>query len=314
MFEISEKVEFSDEKIARSSEGLYLLLNRATSFRHSPTSHQDIKDLALDSDYYRFQALQRSTDLQHAICHHSTNILKVISKFENEYIEINDIKGNPLILYAANVYLFIPQTWNAFLQKQKIIKRNSKLTYCQTINSILTVGNNFEIRRNGSLNSLQTQSILHYEKINLFKIQSQNLNFHHLHELIEGIDVLDESNKYIQVVEDSGNYVISSDTFKSAENFVVKPVHSLVDAANALATNTKKKLKNLIHIIFTIILSLTLIIFVLVILYFRRGIFPWLHRRHNRNQTALADVELNQQMNLLIGFFRIFRRFNIQFI
>jgi hypothetical protein len=157
LFEISEIVEFSGEKIARSSEGLYLLLsNRATSFRHSPTSQQDIKDLALDSDYYRFKALQRSTDLQHAICHHSTNILKVISKFENVYIEINDIKGNPLILYATNVYLFIPQTWNAFLQKQKIIKRNSKLTYCQTINSILTVGNNFEIRRNGSSNGSYT--------------------------------------------------------------------------------------------------------------------------------------------------------------
>jgi hypothetical protein len=124
------------------------------------------------------------------------------------------------------------------------------------------------------------------------------LNFHHLHELIEGIDVLDESNKYIQVVEDSGNYVISSDTFKSAENFVVKPVHSLVDAAHALATNTKKQIKHLIHIIFTIILSLTLIIVFLVILYFRRSIFTWLHQIYNRNQTALADVELNEKIHV----------------
>jgi hypothetical protein len=141
-----------------------------------------------DSDYYRFKALQRSTDLQNALCHHSTNILRVISQFENEYIEINDIKGNPLISYETNGYLYIPhctyiseivtfsyhnKTWNAFLQKEKIIKRNSKLTYCQTINSILTVGNNFEIRRNGSSNSLQTPSILYFERINLFKIQSQ---------------------------------------------------------------------------------------------------------------------------------------------
>jgi hypothetical protein len=240
---------------------------------------------------------------------------------------MNDIKGNPLILYATNGFLYIPhctyiseidvisntsncykdvpitfsyhnKTWNAFLQKEKIIKRNSKLTYCQTINTILTVGNNFEIHRNGSSNSLQTQSILHYERINFFKIQTQNLNFHHLHELIEGIDVLDESNKYIQVVEDSGNYVISSDTFKSAENFVVKPVHSLVDAAHALATNTKKQIKHLIHIIFTIILSLTLIIVFLVILYFRRSIFTWLHQIYNRNQTALADVELNEKIHV----------------
>ncbi len=124
------------------------------------------------------------------------------------------------------------------------------------------------------------------------------MNFHHLHELIERIDVLDESNKYIQVLEDSGNYVISSDTFKSAENFVVKPVHSLVDPAHALATNTKKKIKHLIHIIFTVILSLTLIIVVFVILYFRRGIFTWLHRMYNRNQTALADVELNEKIHV----------------
>ncbi len=174
------------------------------------------------------------------------------------------------------------------LQKAKIIKRNSKLIYCQTINSILTVGNSFEIRRNVS--SIQTQSILHYERINLFKIQSENLNFHHLHELIEGIDVLDESNKYIQVVEDFGNFVISSDTFKSAEKFVVNPVHSLVDAAHALATNTKTKVKHFIHVIFTVILSLTLIIVVLEILYFRWGIITWLHRIYNRNQTALAEV------------------------
>ena len=57
----------------------------------------------------------------------------------------------------------------------------------------------------------------------------------------------------------------------------------------------KEEIKYFINIIFTIILSLTLIIVVLVILYFRRGIFTWLHRIYNRNQTTLADVELNEK-------------------
>jgi hypothetical protein len=35
-----------------------------------------------------------------------------------------------------------------------------------------------------------------------------------------------------------------------------------------------------------------------VILYFRRSIFTWLHQIYNRNQTALADVELNEKIHV----------------
>ena len=300
LFQMTEIVDYCGEKIVSTTEGLYLLAaDRAVSFRKTKSRGNDLANLALaDEDYATYSALEQFHQLQQTLCHHSTNTIKVFAKFENEYIEINDIKGNPLILYATNGNVYIPhctyvneitilpqtancykdipiqfiyhnKTWNAFLQRDNIIKRNSKLVHCQAINNVITIGKNFEVKRNGSSTQVRPQSLIHYEKLNLVNVFTPNYNFHHLQELIESADVLEDSDQYMQVNEDAGHFIISTDNMKHAENVLVKPIHSLVDKTTLFVHSTKQKIKFIYKVVLITVSFIILFSIIAILWYFR---------------------------------------------
>ena len=334
LFQAIDIEESCGEQIIRTTEGLYILrADKATSFRTSTSTDHDIQELAFaDADYIKYKTFKHFSELQASFCYHAANTLQVFSKFENEYIEINDVKGNPIILYASNGQLYLPHctrievidilsnssycykdvpiqfeyqntTWNAFLQKENIIKRQSKLIHCQAINHILNINKQVEIRRNGSMNVVRSNTIQHFETLNLVEIQAQNYNFHHAQALIESHD-LDDTNPYIQVPDDTGNFIITADNLNHDTNIIVKPVESLVDAAKIVAQTTKNTYIYIKHIIFIIFVSIICLIILTLIFFFRNDLkkcinLIYAHTRRPKlvsNGDFLNKIELKDRL------------------
>ena len=125
------------------------------------------------------------------------------------------------------------------------------------------------MKRNGSSTQVRPQSLIHYEKLNLVNVFTPNYNFHHLQELIESADVLEDSDQYMQVNEDAGHFIISTDNMKHAENVLVKPIHSLVDKTTLFVHSTKQKIKFIYKVVLITVSFIILFSIIAILWYFR---------------------------------------------
>ena len=324
-FEMNNIEEHCNEKIISTNEGLYLLeATKAKSLRRSNLTLTDIQDLSLaDADYRTVQNLEFLAQIQKSLCHQALNIIKTFSTSDDEYIEINDIKGNPIILYASNNKVYIPHCMNineisivastihcykdipitfmfqnrnisSFLQNDKIIKRHSKLINCKAIDQVMDLSH-IQIRRNSSFNTIESRSKTHSEILNLLDTRTQNFNFHHLQQIIESVDILDDVNRFFHVSEMDQKFIISSENHMSISDKIVHPAEAIVEKANQLTQSAKDKINQTSKIIIIIFSCTCLIFLFLVLIKYRTSIFNLFrtaYNTYNTNKSNGKDIEL----------------------
>ena len=303
-FQVIKVEQHCEHEIFTTNEGLYLIdASQASKFRRSKLSLKDVQDLTLSYSDYKTLLQSRITDkLQKYICHTFINNLKVFS-VNNEYIQFRDLQGNSLILYSDNGQLYIPhcvyvkeidivtatkncfkdvpikfqinnKTIFAFLQKDNIIKRHSKLVNCQHVQKSLTVGNsNLVITRNGSNNLVQKGKSTHKEPLNIINTPLYDLNFHHMHEIVEGVDVIDEIKRYLHVPEAQGDFVVLSDTIVNKKNVMVEPLNKAKETYEYVKTEVKNIAFGTLNYLQLIIIILIILFLISLAIYFRKNIF-----------------------------------------
>ena len=286
-----------------TNAGLFLIDSlQEKMFRRSKLSLQDVQDLSLaQGDYLVLFQTNIMDKLHKYICHTFINNLKAFS-INNEYVNFRDLHGNSLILYADNGHIYIPhclnikeidiitdtkncykdvpikfrfnnKTFFAFLQHDNIIKRHSKLVQCQHVKKLLSIGNsNLVITRTGSKNLVEKSKTIHVEPLNIINTPLYDLNFHHMHELIEGVDVIDEIQRFLHVPESQGDFTVIADNVVNTENVLVKPINKVKENYEYFKAEVKNLAIGSLSYVKLIILILSALFFICLLVCLRKSI------------------------------------------
>ena len=294
-----------------TAEGLYVLhRSRASMFKHSEKTIKDIQDLTLaDSDFHTSKFLEFFTNIQKTLCEQTLTTIRMFSKFNDEYFEVADRKGTPIILYAKSKSVYIPhcnyinevevisnttqcyrdipirflhknKSISAFLRDNNILTMNSKLISCLNIKSYIHLGHsNYQIKRVKNVNLVEPAKQGDLDRLNLINANVFNYNYHHMHDIIEGIDVFDELENFNQIADQTENFIISTDTVQHAENIIVKPADKLVDQVKKLAGAAKASVNSMRIFFLIVIISVITLLCLLLLFTYRRVILELWKRR-----------------------------------
>ena len=338
LFQVTEISSQCGKAFIHTNQGLYLYHGKPgeSSLRQSKSTLKDIQDLQLaDEDYLSYQFLQITTNLQKSWCHQAISLIYSFSKLENEYSKISDIKGNNIILYSVNRQVYIPQCFNineveivpftkhcyndipvtfvfknksinAFLQADLIIKRVSSLVDCTSVTyKSWIINSQFEIQQNGT--TITVNKPLHFSPVRLNLINSEMINFnsHHVHELIESVDVLADRNNFKAIQEESGNFLISTNDLSQSKNIIIQPLQNIVDHANHMVSQTKQKINYVVRITTTIVVSFLVILIILIFLVlFRRHLKQMISKStykwtNFKRRSSLENPNIENQESLV---------------
>ena len=213
-------------------------------------------------------------------------------------MNINEIS---IVASTIHCYKDIPITFmfqnrniSSFLQNDKIIKRHSKLINCKAIDQVMDLSH-IQIRRNSSFNTIESRSKTHSEILNLLDTRTQNFNFHHLQQIIESVDILDDVNRFFHVSEMDQKFIISSENHMSISDKIVHPAEAIVEKANQLTKSAKDKINQTSKIIIIIFSCTCLIFLFLVLIKYRTSIFNLFrtaYNTYNTNKSNGKDIEL----------------------
>lgn len=138
---------------------------------------------------------------------------------------------------------------------------------------LLSIGNsNLVITRTGSKNLVEKSKTIHVEPLNIINTPLYDLNFHHMHELIEGVDVIDEIQRFLHVPESQGDFTVIADNVVNTENVLVKPINKVKENYEYFKAEVKNLAIGSLSYVKLIILILSALFFIFMLVCLRKSI------------------------------------------
>ena len=243
--QILEKVDMCGRsKLFLTAEGLIVQMAQAINAtleqygEKVTTDMKEIQDLMLaDFDYTQVTLMKTAVYIDKRVCHSILASLNILKKFDNEFLRIRDANDREVVFYTADHMIFSPdcipiqdveivdqtencykdilviikignKTVNAFLNHDKLIRKASELVTCDEKVSYLNIDEKL-VKRTGN-KIIITDVSKNFKRASL-KFVNTNIsyaNFHHRPEIIEGVDFIDVIDKYTEVKDFNGKFLV----------------------------------------------------------------------------------------------------------
>lgn len=231
-------------KVYQTAEGLLLSVDPYwTSINIKPS--RDIKAanelLLSDKDFIDRNLLKLYQGITTRFCTTFVTLLKAISKLEDEYMVIEDFRGNEAVVYASHGVVYIPKcqmveeieiitnttncfedipirftinnrTFPGFITTEGIVKLTSKLISCDIpIEQIIMLKNGEQVikRKNNQVELINKKSII-LQRLDLVDNNISTINFQHFKGILDTVDILKQVEEMTMIKEAEQNFYVAA--------------------------------------------------------------------------------------------------------
>ena len=230
--------KYCNKTVIKTAEGLYLSSEILPGTELNLLDSKGLQDLMLsDFDYSTRGLFKIAEKIDYGTCKAIQISLSMFRSLNDKFMLLNDFNKNDVILYTNNglillptcvnihainimsetkqCYADIPITFtlknkivNGFLSEHKILKRTSKNIPCKNSIKYVQVDDFLIVNKENISSNKKLNDVFESYKLNLINDDLSHYNYEHSHEVVEGLDFIEEIKKYTEVTEINGDFLV----------------------------------------------------------------------------------------------------------